>query len=133
MRHRYAALFCGGGCLLAVLVDDTLKGICKTVQRRLDTAKELGDKGFLRGDIGKSHNSLLVDHATRKRIKELLDEKKTNISELCLKGGLTPSTLYDFMRETTGHVQLNTIKQICMGFDIRLSDFFDKPYFDDYE
>lgn len=76
---------------------------------------------------------MTVDHATRKRIKELLEEKKTNISELCLKGGLTPSTLYDFMRETTEHVQLNTIKQICMGFDIRLSDFFDKPYFDDYE
>lgn len=76
---------------------------------------------------------MIVDQATRERIKELLKEKHTNISELCLKGGLTPSTLYDFMRGTTEHIQLNTIKQVCMGFGIRMSEFFDKPYFDDYE
>jgi len=76
---------------------------------------------------------MTVDNATRERIKELLDEKKTNISEVCLKGGLTPSTLYDFMRGTTEHIQLNTIKQICMGFGIRICEFFDKTYFDDYE
>ncbi len=76
---------------------------------------------------------MTVDAATRQRIKELLTEKETNISELCLKGGLTPSTLYDFMRGTTGHIQLNTIKQICMGFEIRVCEFFDRPYFDDYE
>ena len=76
---------------------------------------------------------MTVDHATRKRITELLNEKKTNISELCLKGGLTPSTLYDFMRGTTEHIQLNTIKQVCMGFEMRITEFFDKPYFDDYE
>ncbi|MBE6703386.1 MAG: helix-turn-helix transcriptional regulator [Ruminococcaceae bacterium] len=74
-----------------------------------------------------------VDHAARARIKELLKEKNTNISELSLKGGLTPSTLYDFMRGTTEHIQLNTVKQVCMGFGIRMAEFFDKPYFDDYE
>ncbi len=76
---------------------------------------------------------MTIDQAARKRIEELLQEQSTNISEVCLKGGLTPSTLYDFMRGTTAHIQLNTIKQICMGFEIRLSDFFGKPYFDDYE
>ena len=76
---------------------------------------------------------MTVDQATRERIKNLLIEKNTNISELSLKGGLTPSTLYDFMRGTTEHIQLNTIKQICMGFGLRMVEFFDKPYFDDYE
>ncbi|MBQ9098281.1 MAG: helix-turn-helix transcriptional regulator [Clostridia bacterium] len=76
---------------------------------------------------------MTVDQATRERIKNLLMEKNTNISELSLKGGLTPSTLYDFMRGTTEHIQLNTIKQICMGFGLRMVEFFDKPYFDDYE
>lgn len=76
---------------------------------------------------------MTIDQATRVRIKELLTQRNTNISELCLKGGLTPSTLYDFMRGTTEHIQLNTIKQICMSFEIRIADFFDKPYFDDYE
>lgn len=76
---------------------------------------------------------MTVDQAARERIKELLKEKGSNISELCLKGGLTPSTLYDFMRGTTEHIQLNTIKQICMGFEIRVCEFFDFPSFDDYE
>ncbi len=74
-----------------------------------------------------------VDDAARQRIKELLLEKNTNVSEVCLKSGLTPSTVYDFMHGTTAHIQLNTIKQICMGFDIRVAEFFDKPDFDDYE
>lgn len=76
---------------------------------------------------------MTVDQAARKRIQEMLKEKNTNISELCLKGGLTPSTLYDFMRGTTEHIQLNTVKQVCMGFGIHMSEFFNKPYFDEYE
>ena len=74
-----------------------------------------------------------IDNATRSRIKMLLQEKTTNISEVCLRGGLTPSTLYDFMRGTTAHIQLNTVKQVCAGFGIRLAEFFDHPDFDEYE
>ena len=44
-------------------------------------------------------------------------------------GGLTPSTLYDFMKGTTVHIQVNTIQQVCAGFKITLSEFFNKNYF----
>jgi transposase-like protein len=74
-----------------------------------------------------------IDHAVRDRILELLKEQNRTISDLCLAGGLTPSTLYDFMRGDTEHIQLNTVKQVCMGFDIKMATFFDKAYFDDYE
>ncbi|MBQ8523477.1 MAG: helix-turn-helix transcriptional regulator [Clostridia bacterium] len=76
---------------------------------------------------------MTVDEAVRYRINELLLEKKMTISEVSLAGGLTPSTLYDFMRGTTAHIQLNTLKCVCMGFELSLSSFFDKEYFNDYE
>jgi len=37
------------------------------------------------------------------------------------------------MRGTTAHIQLNTLKCVCMGFELSLSSFFDKEYFNDYE
>ena len=55
-----------------------------------------------------------------------------NICDVSLSGGLTPSTLYDFMRGKTSHIQIKTIKQICMGFQITLTEFFSKEYFNDY-
>lgn len=76
---------------------------------------------------------MTVDDAVRTRIKELLQEKKKKVCSVCLAGGITPSTVYSFLCEDTAHIQLNTIKQICMGFGITLSEFFNRPYFDDYE
>ncbi|MBE6605839.1 MAG: helix-turn-helix domain-containing protein [Ruminococcaceae bacterium] len=76
---------------------------------------------------------MTIDSAVRKRISELLKQNDTNISKVSLKGGLTPSTLYDFMRGTTEHIQLNTIKSVCQGFGIKLNVFFDTDYFDDFE
>ena len=76
---------------------------------------------------------MTVDNAVRIRIHELLKEKKKTVSSVCLDGGITPSTLYSFLCGDTAHIQLNTVKQVCMGFEITLSAFFDAPYFDDYE
>lgn len=76
---------------------------------------------------------LTIDDAVRTRIQELLKEQHTKIATVSLAGGLTPSTVYDFMRGTTQHIQLNTVKQLCMGFNITLSEFFDRAYFNDYE
>lgn len=76
---------------------------------------------------------MTIDEAVRKRIRELLIEKNMNVCDLSLAGGLTPSTLYDFMRGTSVHIQCNTVKAVCMGFGVSLREFFDRDYFDDYE
>ncbi|MBQ2735056.1 MAG: helix-turn-helix transcriptional regulator [Clostridia bacterium] len=76
---------------------------------------------------------MTIDDAVRTRVQELLKEQQTKIATVSLAGGLTPSTVYDFMRGTTQHIQLNTVKQLCMGFGITLAEFFDRAYFDDYE
>ena len=76
---------------------------------------------------------MTIDDAIRNRVNELLKEKNMTICDVSLAGGLTPSTLYDFMRGTTVHIQAKTIKQVCMGFKIKLAEFFDRDYFNDYE
>ena len=72
---------------------------------------------------------MTIDEAVRIRIQELLKKENMKISQVSLMGGLTPSTLYDFMNGTTVHIQVNTIQQVCAGFKITLSDFFNKNYF----
>ena len=70
-----------------------------------------------------------IDDAVRNRITELLAEQKRTISDVSLAGGLTPSTLYDFMRRDTAHIQLNTLKQVCMGFEIKMTEFLSSVIF----
>lgn len=36
-----------------------------------------------------------IDEAIRKRIKEILETKKTTLTALCLDSNLTPSTMFD--------------------------------------
>ena len=72
---------------------------------------------------------MTIDDAVRTRIHELLVEQNLSLAKISLLGGVTPSTLYDFMNGTTVHIQLNTLKQISQGFQMTLTEFFNKNYF----
>lgn len=67
------------------------------------------------------------------RIKELCKEKGKAVSEICLSGGLTPSTYYDFVNNRTKLPKIDTIKKICQGAGVTMAEFFDRDYFNDYE
>lgn len=72
-----------------------------------------------------------LDEAIRKRINEILSEKKINLTNLCLNSNLTPSTIFDFMYGKTKSPKAITIKKICVGSNITLSDFYNRDYFND--
>lgn len=71
-----------------------------------------------------------IDDAIRKRIKEIVDEKGTTLTALCLNSNLTPSTIFDFMYGKSKCPKVITIKKICLGANITLHEFFDRDYFD---
>lgn len=71
--------------------------------------------------------------AILKRIDELCTEKDRAINDFCLAGGLTPSTYYEFANKRTKTPKVDTIKRICQGAGITMSEFFDRDYFNDYE
>ena len=74
-----------------------------------------------------------LDDAIRKRIRELVEQKKTTLSSLCLNSNITPSTIFDFMYGKSKCPKVITIKKLCAGAGITLSEFFNRDYFDNVE
>ncbi len=73
-----------------------------------------------------------MNEAIIARINELLDERKITVCDLALKGGLTPSTVYEVMNGRTKVPKVITISKICDGADITMAQFFDRDYFNTY-
>lgn len=71
-----------------------------------------------------------LEFAIRKRIEELVEKNKTNLS---LNSNLTPSTVFDIMNGKIKHPKIITIKKLCRGANISLLEFFEPDYFNDDE
>lgn len=76
---------------------------------------------------------MTLNEAIKKRILELVDERKTTLTALCLNSNLTPSTIFDLMNGKVKSPTAITIKKICMGASITLSEFFAPTYFNEFE
>ena len=71
--------------------------------------------------------------ASIKRIEEICKERGSNICDLALKGGMSPSAIYDLVKGRTKCSKIVTIKRFCEGAEITLAEFFDREYFNDPE
>lgn len=67
------------------------------------------------------------------RIEEICHEKNSNVCDICLKGGMSPSAIYDIFKGRTKSSKVITIKRFCEGADMTLSEFFDRDYFNEAE
>ena len=74
-----------------------------------------------------------LNDAIVKRINELCEEKRVNICDASLKGGMSPSAIYDLVKGRTKCSKVITVKRFCEGVEITLSEFFDREYFNDIE
>ena len=74
-----------------------------------------------------------LNEAILLRIQELVNEKDINICDACLKGGMSPSAIYDLFKGRTKCPKVITVKRFCEGAGITLKEFFDKDYFNDIE
>ncbi len=71
-----------------------------------------------------------MQEAIIKRIWELVD-KNSNPTTLSLNSNMTPSTLFNILHGETKCPSVFTIKKLCAGAGITLSEFFNRPYFND--
>ncbi len=69
--------------------------------------------------------------AVFKRITDLANKSGLTLSQLAIKSGMTPSTLYGIKMNTTKLPGLLSMKRICDGLGITLSEFFDADYIND--
>lgn len=63
------------------------------------------------------------------RFRQLCTERKITYNALATRSGVTPSTVYSMMNEGRKDLSVITVKKLCDGLDISLSDFFDDPIF----
>ena len=70
---------------------------------------------------------MYVKEATAKRIEMLCKERGITYNELANLCGVTPSTIY------SKNITLSTVKKICDGFEITLSEFFSSSLFNELE
>lgn len=74
-----------------------------------------------------------LNTAIIKRIEEICNERGLNVCDACLRGGMSPSAIYDLIKGRTKCSKVITIKRFCEGAKMTLTEFFDRPYFDDPE
>lgn len=76
---------------------------------------------------------MTVSEALIKRITELCIERNITVGKLCTISGVTPSTINDLMNGITKNPGIATIKKLCDGLNMTLSNFFDTDYFNSLE
>ena len=74
-----------------------------------------------------------LNEAIIKRIEEICRERGSNICDISLSGGMSPSAIYDLIKGRTKCSKVITVKRFCDGANITLSEFFDREYFNEAE
>lgn len=67
--------------------------------------------------------------AVRNRILALLEEKKMSIHRLATESAVAPSTIKNILYGKSTNPGIVTIKMLCDGFGITLTEFFDTEDF----
>lgn len=71
--------------------------------------------------------------ALRMRIMELCDQRNMSVNALGRICGITQSTLNNIVSGRNNSTTVSTVKKICDGLEIALSEFFDSKYFQNLE
>lgn len=63
------------------------------------------------------------------RFRHLCMERLITWNELATRSGVTPSTVYSMLDSRRRELSVVTVKKLCDGLDISISDFFDDDIF----
>lgn len=76
---------------------------------------------------------MTIGEAVKNRILELSDIHTISINKLCMLSGVTQSTVNNIISGRNNSTTISTIKKLCDGLDISISDFFNSDLFRDLE
>ena len=74
-----------------------------------------------------------IKPAIVQRFKQLCKERNIKYNELATLSGVTPSTVYSMMDDTRKDISVITVKKLCDGLNITITEFFDAPIFEQLE
>ncbi len=72
---------------------------------------------------------MLIKDAVVLRLKNICKERNIKYNELANRSGITPSTVYSLMDETRRDLSIITLKKLCDGLDMTITEFFDDDIF----
>lgn len=72
---------------------------------------------------------MLIKQAIVCRLKNICREKSITFNELAVRSGVTPSTVYSVMDEIRKDMSVITLKKLCDGLDISVTEFFNDEIF----
>ena len=74
-----------------------------------------------------------ISQATAKRISELCKSRRITVNKLANISGVTQSTVNDIVNNKAKNIGVVTIKKLCDGLEITITEFFDTDYFRELE
>lgn len=72
-----------------------------------------------------------LNQAVSLRLQELLAERGMNQYQLFTKSGVPKSTIHNLIQCSYDSVKLRIIHELCQGFGISISEFFQSPLFEE--
>lgn len=74
-----------------------------------------------------------IGEAVRLRILELCSQHNITVNKLSTLCGITQSTLNNIVSGRNNSTTVSTVKKICDGLELSVTDFFVSPLFEDLE
>ena len=77
----------------------------------------------------KGYATMNISEAVSERILELCRENDITVNKLSNISGITQSTVNDIVNHKAKNIGIITIKKLCDGLNISITDFFDTNTF----
>ena len=72
---------------------------------------------------------MLIKDVIVLRFKNICAERNIKYNELAIRSGVTPSTVYSMMDDRHRDLSVITLKKLCDGPDMTITEFFDDDIF----
>lgn len=76
---------------------------------------------------------MIISDALAQRILDLCYERGITVNKLCTISAVTQSTVNDIVNRKAKNVSIVTLKKLCDGLQIAISDFFGDDIFRNLE
>lgn len=72
---------------------------------------------------------MLIKEAIVKHLQDICRQRNMKYNELATVSGVTPSTVYSLMDASRKDLSVITLKKLCDGLDMTITEFFDYELF----
>ena len=76
---------------------------------------------------------MLIKEAIVKHLNDICKKRNMKYNELATVSGVTPSTVYSLMNPERKDLSVITLKKLCDGLDMTITEFFDDELFKSLE